>query len=437
MSAIALSGLLLATGCATRLEKAPLAATTNPTEELAKLQSEFVAATTANTDVLAPEEFDKGAEYLSEAAEDLKDGEDQAEVIESLAYATSYLQKANQVAEGRRQHIPPVLAARTRVIEAGALKDVNTQKTLKRLDRQIEKASARLDKELSADDAARLERDYFNLETQTVQATLLGQARSRVQGSIDTGAEKRTPQTLKTAQIDLKAAETAIATNIKTPDAYTEAVSKANSSALYLVDVLAAAKKNGDSTTEAVAKQLVDQNRQIGNLSGDLEYAQEKVSTLGQKVNEQNKAITLQQAIDGARKSFNKNDAEVFQQGKNLVIRLKTMNFKSGQAELSKESLAVLTKVSEVVNSLPTQKVVVEGHTDSTGAADVNQKLSADRAQTVATYLQTSTQTANDIEAVGYGYKKPIASNKSKNGRAQNRRVDVVISTTDAAKMKQ
>ena len=434
LAAITLSAALMLTGCASKLDKASMPATTNPVEALAQMESEYSAATIANTDVLAPAEYDKGAEYLDEARKDVKNNEEQAEILESLGYAKSYLQKANEVAEGRKQHIPAVLTARAKAIEVGATKLENTQKSLKKLDREIEKASERLDKELSADDVARLERGYLGVETQTVQGNLLAQTRSRINGSVDTGAEKRTPQTLKKAQIDLKAAETAIATNIKVPDAYSQAVEKANASSLYLVEVLAAAKKNGDSTTEAVAMKLVDQSRKIGNLSGNLEYAQDKVNTLGQKVNEQNKALTLQQALDEARRSFSKSDADVFQQGKNLVIRLKTMNFKSGHAELSQESLAILTKVSDVVNSLPTQKVVVEGHTDSTGAAAINEKLSADRAKTVATYLETSTQSAKEIEAVGYGYKKPIASNKSKQGRAQNRRVDVVISTAPSEK---
>ena len=434
LAGITLAAALMLSACATGIDKASMPATANPTEELAKLESEYTEASIANTDVLAPEQYDKGAEYLDEARKDLKDGDEQSKIIESLAYATSYLQKANEVAEGRRQYIPAVLTARARAIEVGATKQDITNKNLKKLDREVEKASDRLDKELSAEDVARLERGYMSLETQAVQGNLLGQARSRIQGSIDTGAEKRTPQTLKKAQIDLKTAETAIATNVKVQDAYGQAVEKANASALYLVEVLAAAKKNGDSTSESVAVKLVDQNRKIGNVSGNLEYAQGKVDSLGKTVNDQSKAITLQQALDEARRSFSKADAEVFQQGKNLVIRLKTMNFKSGQAELSQESLAILTKVSDVVNSLPTQKVVVEGHTDSTGAAAINEKLSADRAKTVATYLETSTQSSSEIEAVGYGFKKPIASNKSKQGRAQNRRVDVVISTATADK---
>jgi OOP family OmpA-OmpF porin len=441
LAVIALSAAFLLSGCATKSDKELLPATANPTEELAKLEAEYTAASIANTDVLAPEQYGKGSEYLGEARKDMKDGEEQSEVIESLSYATSYLQKANEVAEGRKQYIPAALAARARAIEVGATKQDITNKKLKKLDHEIEKASDRLDKDLSAEDVARLERGYMSLETQAVQGNLLGQARSRIQGSIDTGADKRTPQTLKKAQIDLKTAETAIATNFKVHDAYSQAVEKANASALYLVDVLAAAKKNGDSTSEAVAVKLVDQNRKIGNLSGNLQdsqgnlaSAQGKVDFLGKTVDEQNKALTFQKAIDEARRSFSKADAEVFQQGKNLVIRLKTMNFKSGQAELSQQSLAILTKVSSVVNSLPIQKVVVEGHTDSTGTAAINEKLSADRAKTVATYLETSTQSSSEIEALGFGYKKPIASNKSKQGRAQNRRVDVVISTATSDK---
>ncbi len=426
---LTLSTALMLTACASKMDKADIPATSNPTEELAKLQTAYGEAIAANTDVLAPEPFEKGADYLDEAKNDLKSNQDQAEVIESLAYATSYLRKANEIAEGRRQHVTPLLTARTSAINAGATKNPDTHKTLKKLDREIEKASDRLDKDLTAERVAYLERAYLGLETLTIQNNLLGKARSQIQGSKDEGAEKRAPQTLKQADIAFRAAETAVASGVKTPETYNEAVQKANYSAQYLVDVMGASKKNGKGTTEAVAMQLVDQNRKIGNLEGNLERAEGQVSTLGKTVNAQAQAVTLQKALEDARRSFSKSEAEVFQQGRNLVIRLKTMNFASGRAELSQESLDILAKVSAIVNSLPAEKVMVEGHTDSTGNATVNQKLSSERAETVAKYLESSVEGAKEIGAVGYGYKKPIASNKSKQGRAQNRRVDVVVST--------
>ena len=74
---------------------------------------------------------------------------------------------------------------------------------------------------------------------------------------------------------------------------------------------------------------------------------------------------------------------------------------------------------------------MIEGHTDSVGGKAINDKLSQNRANAVKEYLQTNgggiSAESSKIEAVGYGYQKPLATNKTADGRAQNRRVDIVI----------
>jgi outer membrane protein OmpA-like peptidoglycan-associated protein len=68
----------------------------------------------------------------------------------------------------------------------------------------------------------------------------------------------------------------------------------------------------------------------------------------------------------------------------------------------------------------------VQGHTDSTGDAKANKALSTKRAQAVAEMIEEDVEDV-DVKAVGYGYEKPIVTNKTPQGRAINRRVDVVI----------
>jgi len=72
--------------------------------------------------------------------------------------------------------------------------------------------------------------------------------------------------------------------------------------------------------------------------------------------------------------------------------------------------------------------VTVEGHTDSTGGKKLNQKLSAARAEAVKEYLEVNAADPSiEFDSKGFGYDKPLATNKTPEGRAQNRRVDVVI----------
>lgn len=93
---------------------------------------------------------------------------------------------------------------------------------------------------------------------------------------------------------------------------------------------------------------------------------------------------------------------------------------------------AAQTKLNEVADALTKQdkdsSIVVEGHTDSQGAAAMNQELSQKRAESVRTYLVSRGIAADRITAAGYGPSRSIADNASPEGRANNRRVEIVVS---------
>lgn len=99
--------------------------------------------------------------------------------------------------------------------------------------------------------------------------------------------------------------------------------------------------------------------------------------------------VRFQQAMDEARKTLPQSDALVYQQGNTLVFRLKRINFKSGTAVIPESSKPLLAQVNATISRLDAEKVVVEGHTDSVGADDVNQRLSQERAIAVANHLHS------------------------------------------------
>ena len=80
-----------------------------------------------------------------------------------------------------------------------------------------------------------------------------------------------------------------------------------------------------------------------------------------------------------------------------------------------------------VLKAFPQAAIRVEGHTDSTGDATANKQLSGDRAAAVQKALNGLGVSDAQISSAGYGQEKPIASNDSEDGRAKNRRVDVVV----------
>ncbi|MBN1578297.1 MAG: OmpA family protein [Chitinispirillaceae bacterium] len=104
---------------------------------------------------------------------------------------------------------------------------------------------------------------------------------------------------------------------------------------------------------------------------------------------------------------------------------LKGVNFESGKATLLGGSFKVLDETAESLREWPEVKIEIQGHTDNTGSAARNQELSQQRAQTVRQYLIDKGTAPNRLTAVGYGPNRPIADNKSRNGRAQNRRVEI------------
>ncbi len=108
----------------------------------------------------------------------------------------------------------------------------------------------------------------------------------------------------------------------------------------------------------------------------------------------------------------------------NLV--LEGVNFASGKAELRPESFSVLDKVAESLLAWPDVTIEIQGHTDSTGGAELNRKLSGERAESVKAYLVLVGVAADRMTAVGYGEDNPVADNNTREGRAQNRRVELV-----------
>jgi OOP family OmpA-OmpF porin len=108
-------------------------------------------------------------------------------------------------------------------------------------------------------------------------------------------------------------------------------------------------------------------------------------------------------------------------------VALHNILFDTGKASIKPESSSALSVIAEVLKSDPSLKLEIQGHTDNVGGAAANLKLSQDRAAAVKGYLvQTSGIAADRLTTSGFGDTKPVAPNTSEEGRAQNRRVELV-----------
>ncbi|MBW2721680.1 MAG: OmpA family protein [Deltaproteobacteria bacterium] len=136
------------------------------------------------------------------------------------------------------------------------------------------------------------------------------------------------------------------------------------------------------------------------------------------------------QLFTKVRTYFSPEEAEVYKQGSELVIRLKTIQFPVGKEVIMPSNYSLLSKAQRAIRTFGQPNLIIEGHTDSTGSDVNNQHLSQRRAEAVRAYLVANgTLPMDKIIAVGYGSKRPLASNKSATGRAINRRIDVIIKT--------
>jgi len=116
------------------------------------------------------------------------------------------------------------------------------------------------------------------------------------------------------------------------------------------------------------------------------------------------------------------------QETRGLVITLPGgVLFASGRSELLGSAQGKLDQIAGALVDEEGHKITVEGYTDSRGSNDMNQDLSQRRAESVRDYLVSHGVNANQIKAQGFGKSNPVASNASAEGRANNRRVEIII----------
>jgi outer membrane protein OmpA-like peptidoglycan-associated protein len=110
-----------------------------------------------------------------------------------------------------------------------------------------------------------------------------------------------------------------------------------------------------------------------------------------------------------------------------LIVNMSDVLFDTASYTLKPGAREKLAKISGILLAYPALKVQVEGHTDSVGSDDFNQRLSEQRAQSVRDYLVSQAVPANAVTAFGFGKTKPVATNDTAEGRQQNRRVELVV----------
>ena len=145
--------------------------------------------------------------------------------------------------------------------------------------------------------------------------------------------------------------------------------------------------------------------------------------------NEQRIAAQDQQLQENRRliDELRQRGADVYSTSRGVVVNLPDVLFEFDSAVLTRDARGVAGDVANAIRGIPDRRISVEGHTDSIGTIEYNQKLSESRARSVASELIAQGTPRGRVSTHGYGESRPIASNKTASGRQRNRRVEIVI----------
>lgn len=187
---------------------------------------------------------------------------------------------------------------------------------------------------------------------------------------------------------------------------------------------------------QAHAASLAQAKKQIEELTARSEsntaLAQQKENALHEELARKQSELQLKEEkearIAKIRQMFLPEEAKVLLESNQLIIRLQSLSFPVGKAVIQPGYFGLLSRVQRAIREYPEAKIVIEGHTDSSGDERYNESLSSKRAEAVRSYILSNMVLAADqIDAVGYGESRPVASNDTDEGRAQNRRIDVIL----------
>jgi OOP family OmpA-OmpF porin len=139
-------------------------------------------------------------------------------------------------------------------------------------------------------------------------------------------------------------------------------------------------------------------------------------------------AARVKQQFQQVEKMFSAAEARVFREADTIILRLVGLSFDSGASQLKPDNFDLLAKVEKAIDVFPRSELTIEGHTDAHGGDDSNQVLSQQRADSVQQYMINAMRIPTyRLIAQGYGETRPVSSNETESGRAQNRRIDIVI----------
>ena len=181
---------------------------------------------------------------------------------------------------------------------------------------------------------------------------------------------------------------------------------------------------------EAERSQLEAQQAQAAKAQADAARAQAEAEAAEAraKAAEANKSVEDANAVREKLRMQLNSVLATSESARGLIVNMSDVLFDTGKYTLKPTTQISLAKVAGILQAYPGLKVQVEGYTDSVGSDEYNQKLSENRAAAVRDFLTSQGVSSANITSQGFGKSNPVADNSTASGRAQNRRVNMVVS---------
>ncbi|PID62400.1 MAG: hypothetical protein CR986_01835 [Ignavibacteriae bacterium] len=438
------------------------------------INNKIKEAVSTNVNLMSPTFFEKAAKLVKNAKKDLKDGANLSDIKEQITEADDYLNRAFKTSEVGKVTFTKAIEARKDALAVDAQKNVN--KTWIKAEEKLHEAGEDLedgDVNDAREEAKSAENLFRTAELEAIKISYLVETRNKISDAEDLDIQDTAPKTLALSKKLVNECEKELNNNrydTDLPRSLAKSAQYEIAHAYYIDKVVNDFNKNDNTLENMILDIENDFSKIISALEIEKDFTsgfspmaelsagevtkiknensklKESVAALEHELNllkkelsglsaekselavEMDKLNKLKAKYAKIDKMFTNGEAQVLRKENDIIIRLVGLSFDVGKAIIQPENFGLLTKLKKAIKEFPESTISIEGHTDSFGSDAKNLELSQKRADAVTQYLLANMDiSSSKIKSTGYGETKPIANNETKEGRAKNRRIDLIL----------
>lgn len=443
-------------------------------DAVGSLAAQLNAASDAGLPVLAPRGFDSAQQSLDQAVASAQEG-NEAEAERVALAGLERLARARENSARTSEALREALASRQRAIDAGApTLLVDRFDALEDEFREAAQLAERGNLESAKESGPDLLRGYSGLELDALKTDATDLARAAIADARKAEADRYAPETFGRAKKELSIAEEILETDrsrMQQANTHARRASELAARSQYLSEMvkefdrrdyeweqallwyqeqvedltspldpaISFTKPNHEAIAEtrerlaALVRLHAESQAELADAKGRIELLELTSTASREELESQLARVKERQRAAEARYArvssmFTDDEAEVYRKGSDVLLTTYGFDFPVGESEIRSSNFPLLNKIARAIEEFDRPKVVVSGHTDATGSDETNLKLSEERASKVGAFLVQIGELGSDrVTTRGFGETKPVATNETEEGRAKNRRIEILI----------